>query len=302
MTWREKVKQLENEGKFAEVSRLFAYYSSSASYVTKMQFADKMYRYKAYREAASWYEECFGAPVGEDTRYLTEIGSSETERDVKTLQRADKLFIEKAYGAAAALYRSVAGESRYAMTKLAECYFLREDYKNAKELYRLQAQATDDGYLAFMMGECCVREMANEYAHEHAVYWYRYALEKGNEYAYYPLGLAYQFGRGVEQDLAQAEAFYTEGAKRAVDKDNCYCKLGNLCYERKEYDKAKEYYLKAAALDNPRALLNLAIGGLNRDFRLERGQALCLLAKSAALGNLRAQELYENLKRDGLGY
>ena len=43
----------------------------------------------------------------------------------------------------------------------------------------------------------------------------------------------------------------------------------------------------------------MAIGFLNRDFRLDKGRAGCLLAKSAALGNERAKELFFAFKKDG---
>ena len=144
-----------------------------------------------------------------------------------------------------------------------------------------------------------MHEQGNEYAYEHAAYWYPYELERGNTYAYYPLGLAYQFGYGVEKDLKRAEELYAESTKYAIDRDNCYCKLGNFCYEREEYEKARVFYAKASALNNARSLLNMAIGHLNRDMYLERNEVACLLAKSAALGNERAAELFYALKRDG---
>lgn len=152
----------------------------------------------------------------------------------------------------------------------------------------------------FMLGECYMHEMANEHTYEHAVYWYQYALDHGNTHPYYPLGIAYQFGYGVEMDLKRAEELFEEGTKHPIDRDNCYCKLGNLCYERKEYEKAKEYYGKASTLNNARALLNMAIGHFNKDIRIDRGLAVCCLAKAAALGNARAKALYTNLKKDGL--
>ena len=60
-----------------------------------------------------------------------------------------------------------------------------------------------------------MHELSNEHAYEHAAYWYQYALDHGNTYVYYPLGLAYQFGYGVEQDclLAKSAALGNERAK-----------------------------------------------------------------------------------------
>lgn len=302
MTWQERVKQLESDGKFAEASRVFAYSVPNASYVQKMQFGERMYRNKAYREAASWYEECIGTTVEQEYCYLTEIGCNETglsESVLAIIKQGDKLFETHKYKMAAKCYCDVARESKYAKTKLAECSFLMKDYAMAKEWYRQQVQETDDGYLMFMLGECYLHEIANEYAYEHAVYWYQYALERGCPYVYYPLGIAYQFGRGVEQDLKRAEELFAEGTKYVIDRDNCYCKLGNFCYERREYEKASEYYGKAAVMNNTRSLLNMAIGYFNRDLRMDKSMAACLLAKSAALGNERAKELFYGLKKDG---
>lgn len=256
--------QLENDGRFAEASRVFAFSLPNASYTQKMQFADRMYLRRAYRQALTWYDECIGTPVKEEYYYLT--GGQ---------------------------------EGKSPMQREAEKHFLHKEYAKAKELYRRLVQETDDGYFMFMLGECYLYEAANEYAFEHAVYWYRYALEKGDTHAYYALGMAYQIGRGVERDTKRAEELYEEGTKYAIDRDNCYCKLGNFRYARGEYEKAKEYYDKAAVLNNARSLLNLAIGYLNRDIRdLSREQAKCLLAKAAALGNARACALYRNLEKE----
>ena len=247
------------EGKFAKASDVFAFSVPNSSYVQKLQFGDNLYRHKAYREATYWYEECIGTPIVEEYYYFI---------DAPKYDAAKKQFLKK-------------------------------EYRLASNEYRYFAQEEDDGYAMFMLGECYMHELANEYAYEHAVYWYQYALEHGNTYAYYPLGLAYQFGRGVEQDLKRAEELFAEGTKYAIDRDNCYCKLGNFCYERGEHEKAQEYYKKACVLNNTRALLNTGIGYWNRDFKMDKNMAACLLAKSAALGNQRAKELFFALKNDG---
>lgn len=259
MTWQEKVEKLIEEGKFAKAADVFAFSVPNSSYVQKMQFADKMLKCGAYKEALYWYEECIGVPVVEEYYYFIDV-------------------------------------PKYAEAKK---QFLKKEYRRAMAQYRYFAQEEDDSYAMFMLGECFMHEMGNEYAFEHAVYWYQYALDHGNTYVYYPLGLAYQFGHGVEQDLARAEELYREGTKYAIDRDNCLCKLGNLCYERGEYEKARGYYEKASSLNNARSLLNMAIGYLNRDIRgYEKRQATCYLAKAAALGNERAKELLFALKKD----
>ena len=71
MTWLEKVAQLESEGRYAEASRVFAFSEPNASYAQKMQFADRLYKKNAFREALPWYEECIGTPIEEEYYYLT---------------------------------------------------------------------------------------------------------------------------------------------------------------------------------------------------------------------------------------
>ena len=302
MTWQEKIAQLKNDGKFQEASRVFAFARPNASYVEKMRFADDFYQEGAYKQAQDWYEECIGEAGEEEYYYSTDIGGVEKdlgEEVLRAMQNADTVYERKAYAAAVNAYLPHVRKSRYAMGKLAECYFFLGDYGKAKAYYRELVQETDEGYFMFMLGECYTYAGDNEYANEHAVYWYQYALEKGCGYAYYPLGIAYQFGRGVEQDETKAEECFKKGLRYAVDRDNCYCKLGNFCYARKEYEKAKEYYEEGAKLNNARSLLNLAIGFFNRDFSgLDRKRVACQLAKAAALGNERAIDLYGKLKED----
>ena len=237
-----------------------------------MQFADRLYKKNAFREALPWYEECIGTPIEEEYYYLTENGNYEQDLPknvLAKLKKGDTMYETRRYKAAMEYYFPFAEISRYAATKTAECYFLLKDYAKAKEIYRVLAQETDEGYFMFMLGECYTHGLGNEYAFEHAAYWYLYALEHGDTYAYYPLGLAYQFGRGMECDP-----------------------------QKGEYERAREYYEKAAALNNARSLVNIAIGYFNRDIRgMERKQALCLLAKSAALGSARAAELYTLIKK-----
>ena len=303
MTWQEKVAQLESEGRYAEASRVFAFSEPNASYAQKMQFADRLYKKNAFREALPWYEECIGTPIEEEYYYLTENGNYEQDLPknvLAKLKKGDTMYETRRYKAAMEYYFPFAEISRYAATKTAECHFLLKDYAKAKEIYRVLAQETDEGYFMFMLGECYTHGLGNEYAFEHAAYWYLYALEHGDTYAYYPLGLAYQFGRGMECDPQKAEELFEAGTNYAIDRDNCYCKLGNFCYGRGEYERAREYYEKAAALNNARSLVNIAIGYFNRDIRgMERKQALCLLAKSAALGSARAAELYTLIKKKG---
>lgn len=218
MTWQEKVAQLESEGRYAEASRVFAFSEPNASYAQKMQFADRLYKKNAFREALPWYEECIGTPIEEEYYYLTENGNYEQDLPknvLAKLKKGDTMYETRRYKAAMEYYFPFAEISRYAATKTAECYFLLKDYAKAKEIYRVLAQETDEGYFMFMLGECYTHGLGNEYAFEHAAYWYLYALEHGDTYAYYPLGLAYQFGRGVECD-PQKSGYTGHGAQASA--------------------------------------------------------------------------------------
>lgn len=168
MTWQERVEQLIEKGENAKASNVFAFSVPDSTYAQKMKFGDKMFQHKAYKEALYWYEECIGAPIAEEYYYLLD-------------------------------------DPKYDRAKQ---YFLKKEYYRAKNEYRYIAQEYEDGYAMFMLGECYMHERANEYAYEHAVYWYQYALDHGNTYAYYPLELAYKLGYGVEKDLRRAEELF----------------------------------------------------------------------------------------------
>ena len=132
-----------------------------------------------------------------------------------------------------------------------------------------------------MLAECYNSEDVDVNTFEDALYWYEYAQEGGCELVYYHLGLCYQFGRGTEEDLEKAEKMFFEGTKHKIDEGDCYCKLGNL-----------------AKLNNARALLNIAIGYLNKEIRCFRfDEVKCFLAKSSALGSRRAYDLLKELEQ-----
>lgn len=109
----------------------------------------------------------------------------------------------------------------------------------------------------------------------------------------------YWYEECIGAPIVEEYYYFIDDPKYAIDRDNCYCKIGNFCYERGEYEKASEYYGKASVLNNARALLNTAIGYSNRDLKMDKSMVACFLAKSAALGNERARELFYGLKKDG---
>ena len=286
-------------GAYTNASSAFPYLYATPSYSQLLGFGNRLFNVKAYKKAARWYEECFALPK-EDLHYLKPIGclSPDINDEMKkTLQKGDSFYRIGKYKSAIPYYLLYAKISDYAAFKLAECYFLLQEYDKAKGVYRELAQDINDGYAMFMLGECYCYDLSNKHAYEHAVYWYEYSLLNDCNYALYPLGVCYQFGYGVNTDLEKAISLFSKGATEGADRGACYCKLGNFAYEQAEYEKAKNYYLQGAAFQDARALLNLAIGYFNRKFGgIKRDQAICFLAKSAALGNNRAEALYEELK------
>ena len=289
-------------GDYAGASRLFAELFAGASRQKRMAFADRLLRAGAFAEAEERYKSCIENTSRYSYPYLSATGGEETERYGffvrRALRKADMHFRAEEYREALPQYAHAAKVSDYAKKKQAECCFMLKDFAKAKELYRELVQKTDDAYFKFMLAECYNSEDVDVNTLEDALYWYEYALEGGCDLVYYHLGLCYQFGRGTEEDLAKAERMFAEGTKHKTDEGDCYCKLGNLAYMRGEAGKAADYYRKAAGLNNARALLNIAIGYLNKEIRCFRfGEVKCFLAKAAALGNRRAYDLLREIGR-----
>ena len=289
-------------GDYKGASDLFSELFTDAVREKRMAFADRLLRAGAFGEAEEWYKTCIEAVVSDPYPYLSATGDAQAEQYGyfvrRALRRGDRHFRRGAYREALAQYAHAAKVSDYAKKKQAECCFLLKDFERAKNLYRELVQKTDDAYFKFMLGECYNSEDVDVNTLEDALYWYEYALEGGCELVYYHLGLCYQFGRGTEEDLAKAEKMFDEGTKYKVDEGDCYCKLGNLAYMRGDTDKAAEHYRKAAKLNNARALLNIAIGYLNKEIRCFRfGEVKCFLAKAAALGSRRAYDLLKELEQ-----
>ena len=289
-------------GDYKGASDLFLEFFTDAVREKRMAFADRLLRAGAFSEAEEWYKSCIENTSYHSYPYLSGTGGEETAQYGffvrRALRKGDAYFRREWYKDALAQYAHAAKVSDYAKRKQAECCFMLKDFEKAKELYRELVQKTDDAYLKFMLAECYNSEDVDVNTFEDALYWYEYALEGGCDLVYYHLGLCYQFGRGTEEDLEKAEKMFSEGAKHTIDEGDCYCKLGNLAYMRGDTDKAADYYRKAAKLSNARALLNIAIGYLNKEIRCFRfDEVKCFLAKAAALGNRRAYDLLKDIEQ-----
>ena len=289
-------------GDFKGASDLFLEFFTNAVREKRMEFADRLLLAGAFGEAEEWYKSCIENTSYYSYPYLSETGGEESEKYGyfvrRALRKGDQYFRKESYKEALAQYAHAAKISDYAKKKQAECYFMLKDFEKAKNLYRELVQNTDDAYLKFMLAECYNSEDVDVNTFEDALYWYEYALEGGCELVYYHLGLCYQFGRGTEENLEKAEMMFQEGIKRKIDEGDCYCKLGNLAYMRGETERAADYYRQAAKLNNARALLNMAIGYLNKEIRCFRfDEAKCFLAKASALGNRRAFDLLKEIEQ-----
>jgi hypothetical protein len=125
------------------------------------------------------------------------------------------------------------------------------------------------------------------------------AARAGDPTAAYRLGAAYERGRGVEPDPAEAERWYREAAREG-EVDALY-NLGALL-ERgtgrpRELRAAAEFFRRASDQRDAQAQLNLGLlyykgDGVPRDYAL----AAAFLQLAALNGNARAKELVARLK------
>jgi hypothetical protein len=127
---------------------------------------------------------------------------------------------------------------------------------------------------------------------------YQAGAELGEGSSMNNLGLAYEHGRGVAQDFAQAREWYEKAIANGFWAS--MTNLGNLYGSGRgvprDYAKARDLYEKAAASGGPVAMTNLgnmyADGrGVPRDYTKARE----LYEKAAAMGNVAARDRLEHL-------
>ena len=285
---------------YDRVSEAFELCYPYATSEQMIKLGDAFYKNKVFDKAERWYISAISEFKVEKNKYLSHIQDNigDVSKDVlKLLKRADEYFLEGKFKFALPLYKKALKHCQYAKIKYAECCFMLKDFEKAKTLYRELVQKTDDGYFMFMLAECYNSEEIDVNTLENAIYWYEYALEKGCNLCYYHLGICYEFGRGTDENAEKAVKMYRKGLEYEVDKDNCFCKLGNYYYKNKELEKAIKYYKEAATLGNYRALLNIAIVYFEKGLSCFSYEEIkCFLAKSAALGSKRAYEMLIKVK------
>ncbi len=112
---------------------------------------------------------------------------------------------------------------------------------------------------------------------------------QGDPDAQFNMGQAYRLGRGVESDLAQAEALYAKAAAQGHVKaaDN----YGLLLFQKGEREQAMPYLTSAAGRGDPRAQYIMGIAHFNGDLVEKdwtRAYALLTLSKDTGLPQARS--------------
>ena len=181
-------------------------------------------------------------------------------------------------------------------------YGVEQDYTQAAAWYE-KAVAKGNPFAAYSLGSLYRRGQGVAQDDEKAFSLYRMAAEhetKPNAYAMYELGRMYQDGIGTAPDRASAVKWYAAAYKGflAIEQnmadDKLYYRLGSMNLTgtgtEKDLSKAKEYFEKAAALDNADALYGLGRLYLNKDFAENDPQkALGYLITAAQKGHSYAQ-------------
>ena len=94
--------------------------------------------------------------------------------------------------------------------------------------------------------------------------YYEIAANQGNIQSQYLLGVIHHYGRGKSIDKDEALVWYT----RSADGDHipAFNALGIIYYEKENFEKAKEWYLKAAKKNNIYGAYNLGLLYNNDDY------------------------------------
>ena len=120
-------------------------------------------------------------------------------------------------------------------------------YDKAKEYYELAAEQGHD-IAQYSLGSMYESGKGVEQDYTTAAEWYRKAAEQGNHYALRQLGNLYEVGIGVEMDKLKAAELYRKAG---------YTDPGLMYETERNYEKAIEWYFKAAEQGNARAQYRL---------------------------------------------
>lgn len=157
-------------------------------------------------------------------------------------------------------------------------YGVEQDYLKAAEWYE-KAVTENNPFAAYALGSLYRRGQGVEQDDEKSYALYHMAAEHGekpNAYAAYELGRMCKEGIGTKIDQTASDAWYRQAyqgflmIEQNMADDKLYYRLGQMNLTgtgtEKDLPKAKDYFEKAAALDNADALYGLGKLYLNRDF------------------------------------
>lgn len=157
-------------------------------------------------------------------------------------------------------------------------YGVEKDYLKAAEWYE-KAVTEGNPFAAYALGSLYRRGQGVAQDNEKAYALYHMAAEHGekpNAYAAYELGRMCKEGIGTKIDQTASDAWYRQAyqgflmIEQNMADDRLYHRLGQMNLTgtgtEKDLSKAKDYFEKAAALDNTDALYGLGKLYLNRDF------------------------------------
>ncbi len=181
-------------------------------------------------------------------------------------------------------------------------YGVEQDDTQAAAWYE-KAVSEGNPFAAYSLGSLYRRGQGVAQDDEKAFSLYRMAAEhetKPNAYAMYELGRMYQGGIGTAPDKEKSVEWYAAAYKGflAIEQnmadDKLYYRLGSMNLTgtgtEKDLPKAREYFEKAAALDNADALYGLGRLYLNKDFaESDTQKALDYLITAAQKGHSYAQ-------------
>lgn len=187
-------------------------------------------------------------------------------------------------------------------------YGVAQDYRKAAGWYE-KAVAEDNPFAAYSLGSLYRRGQGIEQDDEKAYALYHMAAghgEKPNAYAAYELGRMCKDGIGTKIDKTASDAWYRQAyqgfllIEQDMADDKLYYRLGQMNLTgtgtEKDLPKAKEYFEKAAALDNADALYGLGRLYLDRDFAgADTKKAMDFLTAAAEKGHSDAQYLLGKL-------
>ena len=190
-----------------------------------------------------------------------------------------------------------------AMYNLARLYEkgqgVSQDYKKAKELYEKAVELNNldamfNLALMYQKGE----GVSQDYSKAKELY--EKAVELGDSEALFNLALMYQKGEGVSQNYIEAIELYKKAASIG-DAKSMY-QLGDIYLSgdgvKRDYLEAFRWFEKAVELDHDAAMYmiaNMYENGYGVEANLEK--ALEFYEKSSNLGNLKAQQKLDKLKK-----